>query len=120
MDFRRNVVTRGIQLNDLIGKKLVEDVLDDVLPKGFNPDVELVSNLDANEDDQWVPSNKELPNGRRIPSSPRPSSKPSSGISNKLGGQIESRFFDAESELHRRRYALHEIEIELSIIQDKM
>lgn len=105
---------------DLIGKKLVEDVLDDVLPKGFNPDVELVSNLDANEDDQWVPSNKELPNGRLIPSSPRPSSKPSSGISNKLGGQIESRFFDAESELHRRRYALHEIERELSIIQDRM
>ena len=105
---------------DLVGKKLVEEVLDDVLPKGFDPNVELVSNLDTNEEDQWVPSNKELPNGRLIPSSPRPPSKPSSGISNMLGGQIESRFFDAESELHRRRYALHEIERELSIIQDRM
>ena len=105
---------------DLVGKKLVEEVLDDVLPKGFNPNVELVSSLDRNEEDKWVPSNKELPNGRLIPSSPRPSSKPSSGISNLLSGQIESRFFDAESELHRRRYALHEIERELSVIQDRM
>ena len=105
---------------DLVGKKLVEEVLDDVLPKGFNPNVELVSSLDRNEEDKWVPSNKELPNGRLIPSSPRPSSKPSSGISNLLSGQIESRFFDAESDLHRRRYALHEIERELSVIQDRM
>ena len=105
---------------DLVGKKLVEEVLDDVLPKGFNPDVEIISNLDGNEEDQWVPSEKELPNGRLISSSPRPSSKPSSGISNVLSGQIESRFFDAESELHRRRYALHEIERELTIIQDRM
>lgn len=105
---------------DLVGKKLVEEVLNDVLPRGFDPNVELVSNLDRNEEDQWVPSNKELPNGRLIPSSARPSSKPSSGISNKLGGQIESRFFDAESELHRRRYALHEIERELSVIQERM
>ena len=105
---------------DLVGKKLVDEVLDDVLPKGFDPNVELVSNLDRNEEDQWVPSNKELPSGRLIPSSPRHSTKPSSGISNMLEGQIESRFFDAESELHRRRYALHEIERELSIIQDRM
>ena len=105
---------------DLVGKKLVEEVLNDVLPKGFNPNVELVSSLDRNEEDKWVPSNKELPNGRLIPSSSRPSSKPSSGISNLLSGQIESRFFDAESELHRRRYALHEIERELSVIQERM
>ena len=105
---------------DLIGKRLVEEVLDDVLPKGFNPDVEVLSNLDVSKEDHWIPSVKELPNGRLISSPSRPSSKPTSGISNMLSGQIESRFFDAESELHRRRYALHEIERELEIIQDRM
>ena len=33
---------------DLVGKKLVEEVLDDVLPKGFDPNVELDSNLNTN------------------------------------------------------------------------
>ena len=103
-----------------VGKRLVEEVLDDVLPKGFDPKIEL-SNFSENKfSDEWVPSNQELPNGRLISSPSRPSSKPSSGISNSLSGEINSRFFDAESELHRRRYALHEIERELSGIQDRM
>ncbi|MBA46335.1 MAG: hypothetical protein CMB31_07105 [Euryarchaeota archaeon] len=104
---------------DLVGKKLVEEVLDDVLPKGFDPQIDM-STPEKSLQDEWTPSNFELPSGRLIPSSPLPSSKPSSRISNSLSGQIESRFFDAESELHRRRYALHEIERELSGIQERM
>ena len=103
-----------------IGKRMVEEVLDEVLPQNFNPEVEIIATSESNSEDAWSPPSWELPSGRLIPS-PQPTiTPPSSGISQSLGGQIESRFFDAESELHRRRYALHEIERELAGIQDRM
>ena len=103
-----------------IGKKMVEDVLDEVLPRGFEPEVELTSSSESLSEDSWSPSSWELPSGRLIPSQQPIPSTPSSSISQNLGGKIESRFFDAESELHRRRYALHEIESELAGIQERM
>jgi hypothetical protein len=105
---------------DSVGKRLVQEVLDDVLPKEFNPHIEMVEISDELQSDEWTPSNLEIPTGRLIPSPELSASTPSSGISKSLGNQIESRFFDAESELHRRRYALHEIERELAEIQERM
>ena len=103
-----------------IGKRMVEEVLDEVLPQGFDPEVEIIATSETTSEDVWSPPSWELPSGRLIPSPESTSTQLSSEISPSLGGQIESRFFDAESELHRRRYALHEIESELAGIQNRM
>ena len=70
--------------------------------------------------DSWSPAEFELPSGRLIPSSKTEGERGPQKVAPVISARIDERFSDAESELHRRRFALHEIERELEIIQSRM
>lgn len=104
---------------DVIGERLVQTVLDDVLPRGI--DVEVSGEMEIPLlSDVWSPAEFELPSGRLIPDSQQQSTRGPQKVAPIISARIDERFSDAESELHRRRFALHEIERELAMIQSRM
>ncbi len=104
---------------EVIGERLVQTVLDDVLPRGV--DVEVTGEIEVKPlSDSWSPAEFELPSGRLIPSSQPEGERGPQKVAPVISARIDERFSDAESELHRRRFALHEIERELEIIQSRM
>ena len=104
---------------DVIGQRLVQTVLDDVLPQGI--DVEVTGEVEIPPlSDGWSPAEFELPSGRLIPESQPQSAQGPQKVAPIISARIDERFSDAESELHRRRFALHEIERELETIQSRM
>ena len=104
---------------EVIGERLVQTVLDDVLPRGV--DVEVTGEVEVNAlSDGWSPAEFELPSGRLIPEPLPDSERGPQKVAPVISARIDERFSDAESELHRRRFALHEIERELEIIQSRM
>ena len=104
---------------DIIGEQLVQTVLDDVLPRGI--EVRVTGDVEPPLlSDVWSPAEFELPSGRLIPDPQPDSARGSQKVAPIISARIDERFSDAESELHRRRFALHEIENELAIIQSRM
>ena len=104
---------------DVIGQRLVQTVLDDVLPQGI--DLEVTGEVEIPPlSDGWSPAEFELPSGRLIPESQPQSAQGPQKVAPIISARIDERFSDAESELHRRRFALHEIERELETIQSRM